>query len=358
MERKTLFSQLWREEIQYLCEQASLLDESSVIVEIGTGQGGAAYLFATSVKEKNISIYSYDISPSDEACENLKGLNVNIIAKPSVEGAKDWSKEYAKPVDLLFIDGSHSLENVYLDLISWLPYVRAGGRILFHDFDPLYRSGSAHLGVKVIIDALINADVFLDVKCVGRIFSGIKKKEIHSENLIKGCFCAWRDIDKKFEKFKKLDFSHYDFIGDDRDYLMILKELWGLGGQKIEDLNNIISRNNVLVLPLPLSNDITNRIAGKSKFVFLEELIFFYLLYDSIMNNKNEILKIVQDRKSYFKWEELLEMHNHSHNCDGSISSIFNIKDKSIESLSRVCARELLRINIVKNIFFAITGKF
>ena len=359
MKSKIPFSQLWVEEEQYLCQQSSLLGENSVIVEIGTAQGGSAYLFATSAKARNVSIYTYDLSPSNEAFENLKGLNANvhIATKSSAMGAKEWPRKNKKPIDLLFIDGSHTLENVYLDFVSWLPYVKVGGKILFHDYDPIHRGGVAHLGVKVFVDSLRQLRMFSDIERVGRIFTGIKKREIHNSRLILvECFHAWKNIGEKLEKFVEFDFENCDFIGYEDDYVTLLRELRVFKGKVIKNMEAIPFERNAVVLPHPLSQDIIERVSDSNNFVLLDELTFFYLLYDSMINNKDGVLAITKNRKLYFKWEELLEMHNHAHNCEGTIRDVFSIEDQSIKSISKACARELVRVNILKNIFSAING--
>ena len=356
VKRKVPFSQLWAEEEEFITKQSSLLMENAVVVEIGTAQGGSAYLFATAAHERNVFVYSYDISPSDEAFENLRGLNVRIIAESSEKGAAEWQNKYGKPVDLLFIDGSHTLENVYLDFVSWFPYLRTGGRILFHDYDPVHRGGYAHLGVKVFIDALRMLGILSDNEHVGRIFSGIKDSEVNNLQLSDGCIHAYEKIGMDVARFLEFDFRHCNFIGDEDDYLNVLRELRGFRGEKIDDINKI-SPENVVVLPHPLTKDFIEKIKERDILILLNEVIFLYFLYDSILNDRNRVLSITKNRDMYFKWEELLEMHNHSHNCEPSVKDIFNVKDKGIKGISRICARELVRLNILNNIFMAVSGK-
>ena len=45
------------------------------------------------------------------------------------------AKLWDKPISLLFIDGDHSYEGVKKDTLSWEPFVKKGGTILFHDTD-------------------------------------------------------------------------------------------------------------------------------------------------------------------------------------------------------------------------------
>jgi len=313
--RRKPFSQLWAEDEQYLREQASLLGEKAVLGEIGTAQGASAYLFATSAEAKNISVYTYDLFPSDEAVVALKGLNVRIIGQSSVAGAGEWTKKYGKGIDLLFIDGSHTLENVYVDFISWSPHVKTDGKILLHDYDPPSRGGFAHLGVKVLIDAVKNLNILRDVEHTGKIFAGRKKEDARYEPLAGECFHVWKNIGKRFGKFSGFDFE---------------KELKSLKDKVLKSDENLFP---------------------------CDEVMFFYLLYDSILNNRNKILEITENKSMYFKWEEILQMHNHATDCGRTMEDAFAAEDEDIKSISKACAREQVRMHILKNIFSAIVGK-
>lgn len=357
MKTKIPFSQLWIEEEDYLFKQSSCLGDNSVIVEIGTAQGGSAYLFASTVKAKNISIYSYDISPSEEAFENLKNLNVNIIAKESAVGATEWSLRYGYPIDLLFIDGSHTLENVYFDFMSWFPYVKKGGKVLFHDYDPIHRGGFPHLGVRVFIDGLKKLNAMSDYEHVGRIFCGVKKEDITSDRLLEECFNAFENIGKTLIKFKTFDLTNCNYIGNEDDYLTLLIKLRGLKGNRIEPFCTALSEANVLLLPQQIPCTTTEKIFENRNIHLLDELTFFYLLNDSIRNNRDKVLEITKNRKMYFKWEELLEMHEHAHDYKGNYEEIFIVQERNVGGLSKICARELVRINILYNMFLAINGR-
>lgn len=54
---------------------------------------------------------------------------VDIIQARSTDAAARWSG----PVRLLFLDGDHSEEASRADFEAWLPHVRIGGLIVFHD---------------------------------------------------------------------------------------------------------------------------------------------------------------------------------------------------------------------------------
>jgi hypothetical protein len=46
--------------------------------------------------------------------------------------------------DLVFIDGDHSYEGVRADYEHWRPFIKPGGRLLFHDAVPQRDHGSFH----------------------------------------------------------------------------------------------------------------------------------------------------------------------------------------------------------------------
>ncbi len=354
---KILFSQLWVEEEDYLVQASGKLVDGNVIVEIGTAQGGSSFLFAKGIQGKDIQIYSYDIAPSEEAFENLKGLNVKIIARSSIEGAKSWPYTCGQSIDLLFIDGSHTLENVYFDFISWFPYVKESGKILFHDYDPIHRGGFPHLGVRVFIDGLKKLNAMSDYEHVGRILCGVKKEDITYDRLLEECFNAFENIGKTLIKFKTFDLTNCNYIGNDDDYLNLLIKLRGLKGNRIETFCTALSEANVLLLPQQIPCTATEKIFENKNIHLLDELTFFYLLHDSIRNNRDKVLEITKDKKMYFKWEELLEMHEHTYDYKGNYEEIFIVQERNIGGLSKICARELIRINILYYMFLAINGR-
>lgn len=55
---------------------------------------------------------------------------VNIIPKRTDEAARGWEE----PIDLLHVDAGHSLEEVKADIANWVPKVRPGGAVVFHDY--------------------------------------------------------------------------------------------------------------------------------------------------------------------------------------------------------------------------------
>jgi predicted O-methyltransferase YrrM len=64
--------------------------------------------------------------------ENLKDqTNWKLYHNSSANVAKTWKKK----IDLIFIDGDHWYNSVITDINSWLPFMKKGGVMLFHDYE-------------------------------------------------------------------------------------------------------------------------------------------------------------------------------------------------------------------------------
>ena len=65
--------------------------------------------------------------------------DAELITDFSSEVAKDWRE----PIDLMIIDGNHSVEGASRDLMDWAPFVRPGGRLVIHDAYARFSQGAA-----------------------------------------------------------------------------------------------------------------------------------------------------------------------------------------------------------------------
>lgn len=98
------------------------------LVEIGTYRGASTAIFATYFP--NANIVTLDIAPQSEAAANLAPFsNVTLLRTPSLEFVP------RSPVDLLYIDGEHSTDQVLRELMHFIPYMNQGSMVAGHDFD-------------------------------------------------------------------------------------------------------------------------------------------------------------------------------------------------------------------------------
>lgn len=121
------------------------LKSGNQYLEIGV-QFGKSSASAVSQSPEGVKFYFCDILDQPRLkppFENLlsrseffsvMGLNDvgEYILGDSKEVAKTWNKG---ELDMIFIDGDHSYEGVKSDILSWTPFLKHGGFILFHDYD-------------------------------------------------------------------------------------------------------------------------------------------------------------------------------------------------------------------------------
>jgi predicted O-methyltransferase YrrM len=113
-----------------------------LLVEIGTFHGRSTEFFALSNPSMNIltidraeeyeGLRISEKPPNHIDIDLLREHKIFQVLGDSLEisGLFNW------PVDILFIDGNHEYEFVRADALSWIPKVREGGLIIFHDDDP------------------------------------------------------------------------------------------------------------------------------------------------------------------------------------------------------------------------------
>lgn len=113
------------------------------LLEIGGALGGTLVLLCRAAAE-DARILSIDsgyteaqavVLPSLAGAErSLTCLRADSRAPETLERVRDWLD--GEKLDLLFIDGDHSLKGVSADFAKYSKLVRPGGAVVFHDIVP------------------------------------------------------------------------------------------------------------------------------------------------------------------------------------------------------------------------------
>ncbi|MCW5912360.1 MAG: class I SAM-dependent methyltransferase [Cyclobacteriaceae bacterium] len=118
--------------------------KDAIIVEIGSFKGRSTVSFGFACRNTDRHVYAIDLFEGDNniygSGDFISDFNRNVsscglepyitpIKKHSLEVAKSW----IKPIDILFIDGSHEYEDVKDDFNAFYPFVKPGGIIALHD---------------------------------------------------------------------------------------------------------------------------------------------------------------------------------------------------------------------------------
>ncbi len=332
------YSQLWEEEEDLLRRLAAGLHRDATVVEIGTAQGGSARIMAEASRNRGVGIYTFDIMESREARKNLRGYrDVRYSVLPSVEGARRWKRICGKKVDLIFIDGSHVLLDVMRDFLAWHHILKKSAVILFHDYDRPMKGGSAHFGVNVLIDAFLKQGVLVRESHVGRIISARPGSgKVRGDKMEKALRAVLREYYADVRRFSKRDLSGLKLMAAS-SFSSLHRAL--SGNRPAGSGGRVIFGDIYLHPPL------------KAGDVVFPESAFLYYVYGKMRNEKDKILSLSKDRARYFQVEELLQMLDHSAFGDEYVfDKDFDFGKLSSEDISRICAKELVRFSLLRQV--------
>lgn len=110
--------------------------QAELIVEIGTSCsscviGGSTEVFAKN-KNSEAAFYSIDIVAHNPGIDRQKYKNIEFVQSKSVD-QKIKGILGDRLIDILFIDGDHSLQVVFEEYQFYLPLMKKDGIILLHD---------------------------------------------------------------------------------------------------------------------------------------------------------------------------------------------------------------------------------
>jgi|SRR5581483_4292438 len=123
------------------------------IIEIGSAHGASSIIFGEAVKELGGILYCIDHFPEDyynqpkfgkyakeRFLKNMRPYKEHYMhidfpsdkALPAIQNA--WGDVQEVNCDVLFIDGNHDYEAVKKDIELYMPTLRKGGYVGFHDY--------------------------------------------------------------------------------------------------------------------------------------------------------------------------------------------------------------------------------
>lgn len=131
-QERWLFCKAWR------------LPDGASIVEIGSYKGRSTCCLTYGCVGTKKHVYAIDVFKSNDADfsernffsefkDNMKKCGLTEYVTPFVGKSAEVARTWDKPIDLLFIDGSHAYEDVVADFRSLFPWVVPGGIVALHD---------------------------------------------------------------------------------------------------------------------------------------------------------------------------------------------------------------------------------
>lgn len=122
----------WEMEYLYAVARGTKLG----IIETGRAHGGSCFLMACAARQT--PIYSIDIAPKNDDflrqafLKHGFGQNVELI----VGDSQNAKYPQIGPIDLLFVDGDHSYQGCWNDLMNWYDILAVNGHLVLHDCHP------------------------------------------------------------------------------------------------------------------------------------------------------------------------------------------------------------------------------
>lgn len=130
------------DDLWYLYQIASKLDDGDIIVEIGCYKGRSTHAIGSGIQDSGKNIKLFCVDPFlwydgmyEEFLSNVKEFNLEVIRSESIKAAERFENE---SISHLFEDGDHSYEALAGSIDAWLPKIRPGYIISGHDYLPNY----------------------------------------------------------------------------------------------------------------------------------------------------------------------------------------------------------------------------
>lgn len=138
-----IFTHMTLPEKLLLYRLARGLKRGSVIVEVGSYLGASSTFLAAAAKERSCVVYCVDTWANDAMPEAPRDTYAEFVSntqryadeiRPLRGRSLEIAEKFSEPIDLLFVDGDHSYIGCHSDAEAWLPKLKPGGIVVFHDF--------------------------------------------------------------------------------------------------------------------------------------------------------------------------------------------------------------------------------
>ena len=162
---------------ELLYELAKNCAGKGVVVEIGSWKGKSTIWLGKGTETGNkVKIYAIDphtgaveqknqrgIKTFNEFKKNILEVGLGDLIIPIVKTSEKAALDFNKPVEFVFIDGSHDYDMVKSDFNFWFPKIINGGIMAFHDTNGRYGP------TKIVEKMMYKSSQFINIKRVDSI---------------------------------------------------------------------------------------------------------------------------------------------------------------------------------------------
>lgn len=146
------------DEVDLLKDLVASLPASPLVINIGSAAGVSTMAM---LEERRDDIFIFSVDPDPGAGEPIElakaGLSSLNRAFRVLGKSAEFGQHFPLRPDLVFVDGDHCYQGVVEDIHAWLPKVKPGGLLVFHDYhSPLL------FDVRKAVDELVRWEVVGD----------------------------------------------------------------------------------------------------------------------------------------------------------------------------------------------------
>ena len=125
------------EEGEALYDLAKGCTGRGVIVEIGSWKGKSTTCLGLGSKAgRNVPVFAIDPHADyrfGDFKANMERAGIADLVTPIASKSQDAADGFDRPIELLFVDGSHDYDDVKADFEQWVPKLVEGGTLAVHD---------------------------------------------------------------------------------------------------------------------------------------------------------------------------------------------------------------------------------
>lgn len=155
-------SYLSKWEAAFLEGLAASLPNPTRLVEVGTGKGvSLGRLLLGLSLHTDVLVWTIDLQECEKAADYVSECQIpNWRYKFLVGDSAEIGSQWQEPLNMIYLDGSHTYEGVCKDVAAWYPHLADKGILVFHDY-----GNRKHEVTKAVDDSMKD----LSAKKVGRV---------------------------------------------------------------------------------------------------------------------------------------------------------------------------------------------
>ncbi len=118
-----------------MCEIIEKLPKKAVVLELGTSYGLTAGFFLLAGQKNEIEYHGVDNFSLESKYNDVKESLDKLGLPYDLHAVRTQDFAWDRPIDFLFVDAGHDEANARPDIERYVPLVKSGGYVAFHDYD-------------------------------------------------------------------------------------------------------------------------------------------------------------------------------------------------------------------------------